>query len=145
MAEPNRRNNYQQSRHRSLDMNIQFRNDNGKIHPDLFADTAETAAKRIAQSKGTNKSTQLRRFYDELVMWEEKAQQNEEKFDEYLPFVRMLKAKAAYAEGRKLVDGAFVDMLGQMIDFVQTVNDLRVAKLFFEAFQGFYKLERPKD
>ena len=128
---------------RSLGMAIRFKNDAGKIDADLFDKTAREAAKEVARVKSEhNKSTQLRRFYDELVMWEEKVRQNEEKFEEYLPFIRMLKAKAAYAEGRKLVDGAFVDLLDQMIDAIQNVDDLRTAKLFFEAFIGFYKLEK---
>jgi CRISPR-associated protein Csm2 len=57
----------------------------------------------------------------------------------------MLKAKVAYAEGRKLVDGAFTDLLGQTIDFANTADNLRIAKLFLEAFMGFYKLEKGDD
>ena len=128
---------------RQLGLTIGFRKDDGKINADLFDKTANQAAQRVAGDKrDQNKSTQLRRFYDELVMWEEKARQHGDQFDDYLPFVRMLKAKAAYAEGRKLVDGAFVDLMEQTIDFVKTADDLRVAKLFFEAFLGFYKLEK---
>ena len=128
---------------RDLGFTIGFRNDAGKIDADLFDKTAVKAAKTVADCRREqNKSTQLRRFYDELVMWEEKIRQAPNKFDEYLPFVRMLKAKAAYAEGRKLVDGAFVDLIEQMIDFIKNVDDMRVAKLFFEAFLGFYKLEK---
>lgn len=128
---------------RHLGITIKFRNEEDKIDPDLFDRTAKSVAKTISDCRREqNKSTQLRRFYDELVMWEEKARQNEDKFDEYLPFVRMLKAKAAYAEGRKLVDGAFVDQVEQTIDFIKSTDDLRVAKLFFEAFLGFYKLEK---
>ncbi|HIE54506.1 MAG TPA: type III-A CRISPR-associated protein Csm2, partial [Chromatiaceae bacterium] len=52
------------------------------------------------------------------------------------------KAKAAYAKGRKLVDGAFLDLLDQTADSIKTVEDLRIAKLFFEAFMGFYKLKK---
>ncbi len=129
--------------HRSLGMTIRFTGENGQIDPDLFDKTAKNAAIIVADCKREhNKSTQLRRFYDELVMWQEKVQQNNNKFDEYLPFVRMLKAKAAYAEGRKLVDGAFVDLLEQLIDYVKTPEQLATAKLFFEAFLGFYKLEK---
>jgi len=132
---------------RSLGMTIRFTNDEGKIDADLFDRTANRVAKIVAnkgdrRASQINKSTQLRRFYDELVMWEEKVRQTPDKFDEYLPFIRMLKAKAAYAEGRKLVDGAFVDLIEQTIDFIKSAADLRTAKLFFEAFMGFYKLEK---
>ena len=128
---------------RDLGMEIKFRAQDDRIDPDLFDRTAREAARRVADCRREqNKSTQLRRFYDELVMWEEKVRQAPDKFEEYLPFIRMLKAKVAYAEGRKLVDHAFVDLMDQTIDFVKTADDLRVAKLFFEAFLGFYKLEK---
>ncbi|HGG60744.1 MAG TPA: type III-A CRISPR-associated protein Csm2 [Gammaproteobacteria bacterium] len=132
---------------RRLGVTIRFTNEEGKIDADLFDKTANRVAKIVAnkndrRASQINKSTQLRRFYDELVMWEEKVRQDEKKFDDYLPFIRMLKAKAAYAEGRKLVDGAFVDLIEQAIDFIKSATDLRTAKLFFEAFMGFYKLEK---
>ncbi len=128
---------------RSLGFDIRFVDDDRKLDPALFDETASRAAKQVAAcGSQMNKSTQLRRFYDELVMWEEKVRQNPDRFDEYLPFIRMLKAKVAYAEGRKLVDGAFVDLLGQTIDFVRGADDLRIAKLFMESFLGFYKLEK---
>jgi len=128
---------------RTLGFTITFRDGDGKIAPELFDATARRAAEIVADCRReTNRSTQLRRFYDELVLWHEKAVQEPDKFDEFLPFVRMLKAKAAYAEGRKLVDGAFVDLLDQTIDFVRSADDLHLAKLFLEAFLGFYKLEK---
>lgn len=136
---------YRNQGSRNLSFTIGFRTEDGKIHPDLFDKTAKQAAQEIAgdnKRDQKNKSTQLRRFYDELIMWEEKVRQNPDKFDEYLPFVRMLKAKVAYAEGRKLVDHAFVDLMEQTIDFIKSADDLSVAKLFFEAFLGFYKLEK---
>lgn len=139
----NRRGGRPRQERRSLGMTIRFTTEDGKIDPELFDRTASSIARVVAQGKREhNKSTQLRRFYDELVMWEEKVRSNKDKFDEYLPFIRMIKAKAAYAEGRKLVDGAFVDLLDQTIDFIRSAEDLRIAKLFFEAFMGFYKLEK---
>lgn len=128
---------------RKLDLNIRFKNNSGNCPPELFDSTAREAAKKVADvRREMNKGTQVRRFYDELVMWEEKVRQNPERFDEYLPFIRMLKAKAAYAKGRKLVDTVFVELLEQIIDSVNSFGDLRTAKLFFEAFLGFYKVEK---
>ena len=127
---------------RTLGQTIAFK-ESDAIHPDLFDKTAKRAAETVAKCKRElNKSTQLRRFYDELVMWEEKIRSDESKFNEHLPFVRMIKAKVAYAKGRKLVDGAYVDLLGQTIDFIKSPEDMRIAKLFLEAFMGFYKLEK---
>lgn len=66
-----------------------------------------------------------------------------EKFDEYLPFIRMLNAKAAYARGRKLVDDNFVGLLNSGLQQVTNPETLHTFKLFMEAFMGFYKQERP--
>jgi CRISPR-associated protein Csm2 len=117
----------------------------GALKPELFDTTAQAAARAVAGDarNQANKPSQLRQFYDELVMWEEKARQNRDRFDEYLPFIRMLNAKAAYAEGRRNVDSTFVELIGHCVGQVRSYDTLRNFKLFFEAFLGFYKLERP--
>ena len=115
--------------------------DKGKLKADLFDTQASAAAKSVADCKReTNKSTQLRKFFDELVMWHDRVQQSPEKFDDFSPFIRMMKAKVAYAKGRKLVDNNFEKLFGQIIDHAATsAESLGQAKLFFEAFMGFYK------
>lgn len=117
----------------------------GRLRPELFDRTAQAAAKAVAEGGGSqaNKPSQLRQFYDELVMWEEKVRQDPGRFDEFLPFIRMLNAKAAYAEGRRNVDRNFVELIGHCLGQVNSYETLRNFKLFFEAFLGFYKLERP--
>ncbi len=116
----------------------------GKLDPELFNGTAKQAARAVASSdRDQNKPAQLRRFYDELCMWEEKVARQPEKFEEYLPLIRMLNAKAAYAEGRKLVDSTFVNLFQQTLAEVRDPQSLTACKLFWEAFMGFYKQERP--
>jgi CRISPR-associated protein Csm2 len=115
------------------------------IASDLFDDVARKAAEKIAENKNSNKPTQLRRFYDEIVMWEGKASLNPDKFPEYLPFIRMINAKTAYALGRKLVDDNYVKLIADCLKQVETADDFRHFKLFMEAFMGFYKEKRPKD
>lgn len=114
------------------------------IDPELFNTLAQGEARRVAQpqDRNRNKSTQLRRFYDELVLWEMRASQQPEKFAEFLPFIRMLNAKAAYAEGRKLVDRTFVELLAETLKQVNNMATLTTCKTFWEAFMGFYKQER---
>ncbi|RMH34613.1 MAG: type III-A CRISPR-associated protein Csm2 [Gammaproteobacteria bacterium] len=115
----------------------------GKLASDLFDKQAKQAAEAVAACRREeNKSTQLRRFYDELVMWLERVEQSPDRFASYLPMIRMLKAKAAYARGRKLVDEKFEQLLGQIVDHATDPVRLRQSKLFFEAFLGFYKLEK---
>lgn len=113
------------------------------IDPQLFNTIAHDAAKAVAGAdRFRNKSTQLRRFYDELVLWETRASQQPAKFDEFLPFILMINAKAAYAEGRKLVDRTFVNLLHHTLGKVKDADTLTTCKLFWEAFMGFYKQER---
>ena len=113
-----------------------------KPDPRLFSDIAEQKAKEIAEEGGkeVNKSAQLRRFYDELVMWQEKVGDSDERFDQLAPYIYMLKAKVAYAKGRGHVGGKFEAMLRRVIDQAINANTLRQAKLFMEAFMAFYKV-----
>jgi len=116
----------------------------GKLDPELFNTIALEQAKTVASGGDRkNKATQLRKFYDELVLWDSKVNQQPDKFDEYLPFIRMLNAKAAYAQGRNLVDENFVRLLNNGLKQVETAETLHTFKLFMEAFMGFYKQERP--
>ena len=39
------------------------------LNSKIFSEVAEVAAESISQNKDINKSTQLRKFYDELTMW----------------------------------------------------------------------------
>jgi CRISPR-associated protein Csm2 len=112
---------------------------------DLFDDVANETAITIADSGDKNKSTQLRKYYDELCMWDQKIKQDPQKYVEYLPLIKMLNAKVAYANGRKLVDDNFVKLMRHCL---KQINDdkktFETCKLFFEAFMGFYKMHQPK-
>jgi CRISPR-associated protein Csm2 len=132
---------------------IDFYKDRAKaiIEPKLFSDIAEQAADEIAKSGQTpsrdgrprldhNKRTQIRKFYDEVVRLNASAKANPEDWDTILPFINMLIAKAAYANGRnKLVTDEFVHLLKDCIAQVQQPADLDVFANFFESFMGFYR------
>jgi CRISPR-associated protein Csm2 len=115
------------------------------LDPQLFNEIAKRCAVTIGDNQRRNKPSQLRRFYDELVMWAAKVEQNPERFDEYRPFILMLNAKAAYADGRELVDSNFVKLLEHCLRQAADPKTLGYAKLFFEAFLGFYKEVRPRE
>ena len=132
---------------------VLVRADSEPLAPELFDKVADRAAEIVAKEK--TKTSQLRRFYDELVRWDEKINGRSEdarsRLRESLPFIRMMNAKAAYAngrriEGRPLVGKSFVTMLRACL---KQINDdpaaLRNCRLFFEAFMGFYKLHGPQD
>ena len=116
------------------------------LDPQLFNEVAKHCAETIGQSNQKfNKPSQLRRFYDELVMWAAKVEQKPERFTEYQPFILMLNAKAAYADGRELVDTNFVRLLAHCLKQATDARSLGLVKLFFEAFLGFYKEVRPRE
>ena len=119
------------------------------IPPTLFSDIAQDKARTVheAGEGKKNKSTQLRRFYDELVMWYERVQfertptERSAKYEEVAPFIQMLVAKAAYAKGRDHVDECFETLFAHLIRQISDADSLRHAKLFMEAFMGFYKAQ----
>lgn len=116
----------------------------------LFADIAQDKAQAIAVAGAgkKNKSTQLRKFYDELVMWHDKVAfeeikegKRDKKYHELAPFIKMLNAKVAYARGRDHVDLCFEKLFSHVIRQIADPDTLKHAKLFMEAFMGFYKAE----
>lgn len=115
----------------------------------LFSDIAQDKARVVAEAGGgrKNKSTQLRKFYDELVMWHDKValEQSKDakaaKYRELAPFIKMLNAKIAYAKGRDHVDECFEKLFSHVIRQIADADTLRHAKLFMEAFMGFYKAQ----
>ncbi|MTW21324.1 type III-A CRISPR-associated protein Csm2 [Allochromatium palmeri] len=116
------------------------------LEAQLFNEVAQHCAKTISESnQRSNKPSQLRRFYDELLMWVAKVEQTPERFEEYQPFILMLNAKAAYAKGRDLVDANFVALLAHCLRQAEDAKTLGQVKLFLEAFLGFYKAERPRE
>ena len=102
----------------------------------------------IERSKDANKSTQIRKFYDELTMWVAKSK-DEETLSRNLPFIRMMNAKVAYANGRKHVDDKFREWFSTCMYSIRSADEtsltsLRNFQTLFEAFLGFYKIYRPK-
>jgi CRISPR-associated protein Csm2 len=111
---------------------------------DLFSDEVAGHAAEKVHEGGGNKRTQLRRFYDELVMWNDRVEQVEskdqpDKYQELAPFIKMLKAKVVYARGRGYVDKTFEDLFSHCLNEIKDPKTLRHGKLFMEAFMGFYR------
>jgi len=110
---------------------------------ELFNGEAESVANKLNQAPGhMNKSTQIRRFYDELVGWQERINGDDEKFKQYEAFIKMLNAKVAYAKGRKLVDEQFELWFRDCIKTTTSAKALDHFRLHFEAVIGFLKALR---
>lgn len=110
---------------------------------DFFSEQAKKAAEGCysggKQFKDSNKPTQLRRFYDELLKWDEKVSAHEERFTELLPLIQMMRAKAAYARSRDLIDDTFSELFDSLIRSIDSKKTLHNASLFLEAFMGYLK------
>jgi CRISPR-associated protein Csm2 len=115
------------------------------IRPELFSKDVEQLAITLSKEVGSNKGTQIRRFYDEVVRLNALAKASADDWDNILPYAHMLVAKAAYAEGRKLVTEDFVKFIKESVGQIKSGKDLDVFANFFEAFMGFYKKYREKD
>lgn len=125
----------------------------GELPADIFSDVAKEAAEHTLVHKNNghisdvNKSTQLRKFYDELVMWHDKVQRaanSDETYRQVAPFIQMLKAKAAYSKGRGHVDKNFTEIFDRIISQINNAQTLHHAKLFFEAVMGYRKAYETK-
>lgn len=128
---------------------------------DVFSEVAKEKSYEIFQggldqrgNQSKNKSTQLRKFYDELVMWTDKVHAigklesgqkssdvRETRYKDSAPFIKMMNAKVAYAKGRNHVDDSFEAMFSHCIQSIKDAETLKHAKLFMEAFMGFYKAQ----
>ncbi len=115
----------------------------GKIpHPDLFSKTAEDWAIKNAVKGTENNPTQVRKFYDELVIFQSRLVGKEADFEKYLPYIRMVKAKTAYAKGRKLISDDMKEFLDQSIDAIKDPDDFKLVVSFMEAFMGYFKYHK---
>lgn len=116
------------------------------LKPDLFSTTAEELAKSLSRAGDrVNKRTQIRKFYDEVLRLNSITKTSSQDWDNILPYVNMLIAKATYAQGRNLVTEDFVKFIRNSIEQLQLPEDMEVFASFFEAFMGFYKKYRPSN
>lgn len=131
-------------------MEIKFWKDKDKnlIDPELFSNVAGSLAKEIARESNdrTNTPTQLRKFYDEVIRFDGIIKTKPEEFDQLLPYIKMLNAKAAYAHaresgGKPLISSKFKDFISNSLKNVNSREDFDVLSSLFEAFMGFYKFE----
>lgn len=131
-------------------MEIKFWKDKNKkmVEPELFSNVAGMLAKDIAKESNdrTNTPTQIRKFYDEVIRFDGIIKTKPEDFEQLLPYIKMLNAKAAYAHaresgGKPLISSKFKDFISSSLKNVNSREDFDVLSSFFEAFMGFYKFE----
>ncbi len=111
------------------------------LDPKLFSEVAMGWAEKIHARGGSdaNKRSQLRKFFNEVLRLNSLSKSNSGDWDNIIPYINLLIAKAAYAQGRKKVTQEFADLIKSCINEVHEDRDLDVFANFFEAFMGFYR------
>jgi CRISPR-associated protein Csm2 len=106
---------------------------------DFFSDCASNFALIIHTEGGQrkNKSSQIRRFFEELILWDERCEESDTRCEELLPLIRLMRAKSAYSKGRDLISSGFHDVFSHLIQNIDDHKTLRNARLFMEATIGF--------
>ncbi|WP_297446751.1 type III-A CRISPR-associated protein Csm2 [Desulfurobacterium sp.] len=124
------------------------------VNPEAFSKVSERLAYEISSEGGKNKNrpSQLRKFYDSILNLNQRAKttQKDSKnwkitWNSILMQLHRQLALVHYAKGRGNVTDKFVRMMEELINSVNTPEDLDVITHFLEAFMAFYKEYRPKD
>jgi len=114
-----------------------YLDENNKIKPELLESEAEKQAQKFS---GLN-TTQLRKFFNEVKALEKRLKDysySDEYFNELIPLIKMLKAKASYAYGRNNISLTFKNFIIENIDKIKSKNDFKAFILYFEAIVGYF-------
>ena len=112
-----------------------------KLNPQLV----DGEAARWAGLFKTMKTTQMRRFYDELKAIERKiltgndAQEQQANFERDRAFIMMFKAKAVYAEKRKVSPREFTQFIFDHTASIKKLEDFQAFLKIFEAVVAFHR------
>lgn len=99
----------------------------------------------VIYSDKLNKSSQIRKFFDEVIKYKTDllahpaAKEEDLIFKQKLPYIKMINAKLAYAKARDLITDDFKDLFTNAINKIEDRADFFVFSDFFEAFVAFYK------
>ena len=128
---------------------------------DLFDKKAQEIAESFVGKDGWGNdigvsSTQLRRVFDEVKRYERLLSGIDAKWEEQLPYIKMIKSKVAYTVARAAkkkpkepcVRGVYKNLeafISSGINLIKTEKDYHVFVSLFEAVYGFYYDKAPKD
>ncbi|RLG09624.1 type III-A CRISPR-associated protein Csm2 [Candidatus Pacearchaeota archaeon] len=127
---------------------IKFWSDKKKklVNTTLFSEIAFKYSEIISsKDKKKNKRSQLRKFYDEVLFFYDRLKGEKDKFQQFLPYIKLIRAKLYYSLGRKHITDEFRTMVESCLNQVETWDDFEVFKNFFEAFMGYYRYHRKDD
>jgi len=128
--------------------NVEYFDSDGNIRADLFSEEAERIVKCFIsksssadyqerrgrrQLKKKISSSQIRKFYEELLNLKTKLDHGS-KFQEILPYFKMLKAKAHVAFERDVINANFKTFIEKNVDYVG--EDEKRFKIFCTLFEA---------
>lgn len=117
------------------------------LNPELLDQKAAGWAQQFGQNL---KTAQMRRFYDELKAIERKtmigkdSQEQEANFKRDWPLVVMFKAKAVYAEKRRVAPREFTQFIFDHVASIHDIKDFLAFLKVFEAVVAFHKFFSPE-
>lgn len=100
----------------------------------------EAEPKRGGSNENTKK-TQIRKFYDDFVLLQKKADASDDFGKSILPLIKFSEAKLAYACARGNISDVLRKSLVDYIDKIQTKEDFDNFLLFYQAFIAYYNYE----
>lgn len=116
------------------------------LRPTLIDEQALAWARSfVEQASNPLKSTQLRRFYDEFKAIERKVlrgkdvPEREANFERDRALIMMFKAKAVYAEKRKVSPRSFTEFI---FNHMASINDLKDFQAFIKVFEAVVAYHR---
>ena len=124
---------------------------------DLFDKKAQEIAESFVGKDGWGNdigvsSTQLRRVFEEVKRYERLLSGTDAKWEEQLPYIKMIKSKVAYTVARAAKTkpkerGVYKNLetfISSGINLIKTEKDYHVFVSLFEAVYGFYYDKAPK-
>jgi len=126
---------------------VKYFRSSGELDPELLDGKAEQWAKELAKVS----SSQLRRFYEDVLALEKRLQveakgpgrrERDESFDRLRADFKMLKAKAVYAHGKNKSQfpEAFLQFFVDHVHSVDTSEKFKAFRKHFEAVVAFHKV-----
>jgi CRISPR-associated protein Csm2 len=139
--------NYDQGRFNVVEpLKVVFWKDKPNKIPEmnLFSECCDKWAKAIKDSDKAPAYSQIRNFYDEILVFKMKLIANKDEFEKLFPYVKMLNAKFAYARARKNMSELCQKSFSNAINQIKDYDDFMLFADFFESFIAFYKQYQSK-
>lgn len=114
---------------------------NGIVNEDLFVTKANEIAESFSKEGGI-KGNQIRKFYDEVLRLKLKlnsADNESQKFNEILPYIKMLIPKAIYSKSKKTANNSFESFIKMNIAGISELKQFYVFCDLFEAVVAYCK------